>query len=99
MTKKLYQEFSWTESRILGALSRLGELLLNPPTRVHSGPVPETPRNSSTENQRMNVDGSQNDPHPEVGVFLSQSSHELGPEETSYRHELSIFPASPQIFV
>ena len=30
VTKKLSKEFSKTESRILGALSKLGEFLLNP---------------------------------------------------------------------
>ena len=40
VTKKLFQEFSKTESRILGALSRLDEFLQNPQARAHSGPVP-----------------------------------------------------------
>ena len=30
VTKKLSQEFIWTESRILGALSKLDKFLLNP---------------------------------------------------------------------
>ena len=30
VTKKLSKEFSWTESRILGALSKPDEFLLNP---------------------------------------------------------------------
>ena len=34
VTKKLSQEFSRTESRILGALSKLDEFLLNPQVRT-----------------------------------------------------------------
>ena len=42
-TKKLSQEFSRTESRILGALSKLDEFLLNPQTRTLSGTVSRNP--------------------------------------------------------
>ena len=45
LTEKLSQEYSRTESRILGALSRLDDFLVNPffsgPLRNHSGDVPE----------------------------------------------------------
>ena len=46
VTKKLTQEFSKTENRILGALSRLDDFFMNPlansqPLRNHSGDVPE----------------------------------------------------------
>ena len=34
VTKKLFQEFSRTESRFLGALSKLDEFLLNPQVRT-----------------------------------------------------------------
>ena len=69
-TKKLSQEFSWTESRILGTLSLLDAFLLNPQSRFHSGTVPETYLNSSTENEwRPRPNWS--DPHPEEGVSLS----------------------------
>ena len=37
VTEKLSQEFSRTESRILGALSKLDEFLLNPQIRTFSG--------------------------------------------------------------
>ena len=40
--KKLSQEFSRTESRILGAQSKLDEFLLNPQVRTHSGAIPRT---------------------------------------------------------
>ena len=37
VTEKLYQEFSKTESRILGALSKLDDFFLNPQVRKHPG--------------------------------------------------------------
>ena len=40
VTKKLSQEFSWTEGRILGALSRLDDFLLNPLNQGPSGTAP-----------------------------------------------------------
>ena len=49
VTKKMFQEFSRTESRILGALSQLDEFLLNPQIRTHSGTVPGTFRNTNVE--------------------------------------------------
>ena len=42
VTEKLSEEFSRTESRILGALSKLDEFLLNPQVLTHSGAVPGT---------------------------------------------------------
>ena len=54
LTKKLAQEFNRTESRILGALSKLDELLLNPHIRTLSGTVPGTFRNTNVENQKSN---------------------------------------------
>ena len=50
VTKKLSQDFSWTESRILGALSKLDDLL-NPQVRTFSGTVPGTSRKNHSENQ------------------------------------------------
>ena len=41
VTKNLSLEFSRTESRILGTLSKLDEFLLNQQIRTHSGTVPE----------------------------------------------------------
>ena len=73
VTKKLSQEFSRTESRILGALSKLDEFLLNQQIRTHSETVPGTFRNTNVENQGTNEDDSQSDPHPEVGPSVCQS--------------------------
>ena len=80
----LSPEFSKTENRFLGALSRLDEFLQNPQPRARSGTVLETSQNLRRENQETNEDGSQNDPQIEVGVSLSHSPQELSPEETSY---------------
>ena len=50
VTIKLSKEFSRTESRILGALSKLDEFLLNPQVRTCSVAVPGTSRSSNLEN-------------------------------------------------
>ena len=54
LTKELSQEFSRTESRILGALSKLDEFLLNQQIRTHSETVPRKFRNTNVENQGTN---------------------------------------------
>ena len=51
VTEKLSRDFSKTESRILGALSKLDEFLLNPHFRTCSVTVPETSRNDESENR------------------------------------------------
>ena len=63
--KKLSQEFSRTESRILGAFSKLDEFLLNPQVRTRSGIVPGTFLNTNVENQEPNEDRYHDNPHPE----------------------------------
>ena len=84
VTKKLSQEFSRTESRILGALSKLDEFLLNQQIRTHSGTVPEAFRKTNVDNQGTNEDDSQSDPHPEAGLFRSQTTQISGPEVGPY---------------
>ena len=51
VTKTLSQEFSRTENRILGALSRLDDFLMNPLIQGHSGTAPESSRNAYGTNQ------------------------------------------------
>ena len=51
VTRKLSKEFSKTESRILGALSKLDELLLNPQVRTCFVAVQGTSRNANSENR------------------------------------------------
>ena len=86
VTKKLSQEFSKTESRILGTLSKLDEFLLNQQIRTHSGTVPGIFRNTNVENQGTNEDESQSDPHPEVGPSVCQSRHSID-SDTGEAHD------------
>ena len=72
VTKKLSQELTETESRILGALTQHDGFLLNPLVQGHFGSAPGTSRNTNKENQGTNEDGSQGDPHPEARVSQSQ---------------------------
>ena len=81
VTKKLSQEFSRTENRILGALARLDDFLMNPLLQGQSGTTPETSRNVLSVNQGTNEDDSQSDPHPEAGLLTS------GRED---RHDMAI---------
>ena len=87
VTKKLSQEFSKTESRILGALSKLDEFLLNPQVRTFSGTVPGTFRNADVETQEPSGGRSQNDPHPEVKFSACRASKltDSDPDDTSHR--------------
>ena len=81
VTKKLSQEFSRTESRILGALSKLDEFLLNQQIRTHSGTVPGTFRNTNVGNQGTNEEDSQSDLHPEAGILRDQTTQNSGPKD------------------
>ena len=83
VTKKLSEEFSRTESRLSGALSKLNEFLLNLKIWTRSGTVPGTFRNTKLENQEPNEDRSQDDPHPDVGPSVCQSrqSIDLDPDD------------------
>ena len=81
VSKKLSQEFSRTESRILGALSKLDKFLSNQQINTHSETVPGTFRNTNVENQGTNEDDSQSDPHPEAGIFRGQTTQNSGPKD------------------
>ena len=84
VTKKSSQEYSRTESRILDALSKLDEFLLNQQIRTHSETVPGIFRNTNVENQGTNEDDYQSDPHPEAGLVRSQTTQNSGPEVGPY---------------
>ena len=86
VTKKLSKEFSKTESRILGALSKLDEYLLNPQVRTCSVPVPGTSRNTDLENREITGDRSSGDPYPEVGYFFHRSGQLNSPETETNPH-------------
>ena len=90
VTKKFSKEFSKTESRILGALWKLDEFLLNPQVRTCSVAVPGISRNTNLENRETTGDHSSDDPHPEVGYF-SHHSGQLNSQETETNPHNSIF--------
>ena len=79
VTKKLSKEFSKTESRILGALSKLDEFLLNTQVRACSVAAHGTSRNSNSENRETHGDLCLNDPYPEVGYFSHHSGQPNSP--------------------
>ena len=80
VTKKLCKEFNKTESRILGALSKLDEFLLNPQVRTCSV-VQGASRDANSENRETHGDRSSNDPYHEGGYF-SHHSRQLDSPET-----------------
>ena len=73
VTKKLSKEFSKTESRILGALSKLDEFLLNPQVWTCSVAFHGTSGNANSENRETHGDRSSNDPYAGVGCFPHHS--------------------------
>ena len=73
VTKKLSQEFSGTQSCILGAIPSLDDFLMNRLIQDHSETAPETSQNAYGTSQGTNEDDSQSDLHPEAGVFQSQT--------------------------
>ena len=86
VTKKLWKEFSKTESRILGALSKLDEFRLNPQVRTCSVAIPGTSRNNNSENLETTGDRSSDNLYPEVGYFSHDSGHLIRPEAESNPH-------------
>ena len=80
------------ETRILVALSKLVEILLNPQVQTHSGTVRRTSRNIDVENQEPNGDRYQDDPHPEVGSPVYQCHHSIysDAEEAPHNHSTRI---------
>ena len=92
VTKKLSQEFSTTESRILVALSKLDEFLLNPQIRTNSGAG--VFRNTNVENQEPNEYRSLDDPHPEVEPSVFQSRHSNDSDPDKAPHKIFVFVSS-----
>ena len=80
VTKRLSKEFSRTESCILGALTRLGDFLMNPLLQGHSGTTLDPSRNTLSTSQGTNED-SQINPHPEAGLFHGQMIQNSGSED------------------
>ena len=94
VTKKLSKKFKKTESRILGALSKLDEFILNPQVRTCSV-VQGAKRNANSENRETHGDLSLNDPYPEGGYFQHHSGQLNSPEAEMvaepYSHNSSPF--------
>ena len=97
------QQFSRTESRILGALSKPDDFLLNPQVQACSGTVPATSLNSDLENWEPSGDRSQNSPHPEVEFSTRRASNSADSDQVENyhksrtdfcRHKTSIFKAT-----
>ena len=72
VTKKLSKEFNKTESRILGALSKLDEFLLNPQVRTCSV-FQRASRNANSESRKFHGDRSSIGPYPDGGYFPHHS--------------------------
>ena len=89
VTKRLSKEFSKTENRILGALARLDGLLMNPLLPGRSGTTPKPTRNALNTSQGTNEDDSQNDPHPEAGLFHGQMTQNSSIEDGHDSRQLS----------
>ena len=86
VTEKLSKEFSRTESRILGALSKIDEFLLYPQVRTCSAAVPGTSGNNTSENRETTGDRSSDDPCPEVIYSSHLSGHLISPEAEKHPH-------------
>ena len=89
VTKKLSKEFSRTESRISGALSKLDEFLLNPQVRTCSVTVRGTSRNNNSENRETTGDRSSGDPCPKARSFSRHSGQISSPEAEIGPHMLT----------
>ena len=102
VTKRLSKEFSRTENRILGALARLDDFLMNPLLQGHSGATPEASRNPLSTSEGTNEDDSQHDPHPEAGLFHGQMTRNSDPEDghdTNSFREKTLRVKQPFIFL
>ena len=54
---------------------------MNPLLQGHSRTTPEPSRNALSNSQGTNEDDSQNDPHPEAGLFHGQMAQNSGAED------------------
>ena len=94
MTKKLSKELSRTESRLLGALSKLDGFLLNPQFRTCSAAVPGTFSNSNSENREPTGYRSLDDPCPKVRYSSLHSGNLNSSEVENYPHMVA---GSPEV--
>ena len=92
VTKNFLKEFSKTESRILGALSKYDELLLNPQVRNCSVAVPGSSRNENSKNRETTGDPSSDDSYTKVGYFSHHSGQLNSPETETNPHMVTATP-------
>ena len=87
VTKKPSKDFSRTECRVLGALSKLDEFHLNPQVRTCSEAVLGTYRNNNSENREPTGDRVVGDPTSKMVFSACHSSNinASGQEETHHR--------------
>ena len=90
VTKRLSKEFSRTENRILGAIARLDDFLMNPLLPGGSGATPEPTRNILNASQGTNGDDSQYDPHPEASLFQGHRAQNSGTERDYDRYHYHV---------
>ena len=99
VTKKLSKEFSRTESRILSALSKLDEFLLDPQVRNFPAAVPGTSRNSRSENREPIGDRSLGNVSLEALFSTYHSSNLHDSEQEEAHHKVTgfkkRFPTAP----
>ena len=84
ISNELSHDLSRTECRILGALPKLDEILLNTQVLKRCGTIPGTVRNIDMGNQEPIEDRSHDDAHPELGPSVYQYRHSIDsdPDET-----------------
>ena len=87
VTKNLPKEFSRVESRILGALSKLDEFLLNPQFRTYFVAVPGTSSNNKLENREHTGDRFLDDACPEA-MFSACRPSNLNHSEQEENHHM-----------
>ena len=85
VTKKLLKEISRTESRILGAFSKLDEFLLNSQVRTCTVAAPGTSRNADSENPEPAGDRPLDNSCPKA-VFSSHHTGTLNGSEPKETH-------------
>ena len=84
VTKKLSKKFNKTESRILSALSKLDEFLLNPQVRTCSV-FQGASRNANSENRKFMGTAPQTMVIPKRGVFLTTQDNSIVLRQTWWR--------------
>ena len=91
--KKLSKEINRTESRILGALSKLDEFLMDPQVRTCSVAVSGTSRSNDSEDWEPTGDRSLGDPCPEVlfSTYHFNNPNDSEQEKTHHSYHQHIF--------